>query len=125
MPIYEYLCQRCGRFESALPMEKAGGATTCPTCGQKAERQYIFNTSVGLTTIRPPTPPEPPPTEVAPGLPGPDWSGISNLTLQGGSVGVEVGLGRKVVLDSVRFEDQSVAGIDNAGEVRMNDVDFE
>jgi putative FmdB family regulatory protein len=39
MPIYEYLCPKCGlKFELLRAMSQAGEDAPCPGCGQSAER---------------------------------------------------------------------------------------
>lgn len=40
MPIYEYACPACGRFELRRPFDQAGAPATCPTCGAGASRRY-------------------------------------------------------------------------------------
>jgi putative FmdB family regulatory protein len=37
MPTYEYLCERCGRFEEFAPIS-AQKREKCPTCETKVER---------------------------------------------------------------------------------------
>lgn len=44
MPLYEYLCRRCGRrHETARPMEKSGAPHRCPRCGKPAPRVPSLN----------------------------------------------------------------------------------
>lgn len=39
MPIYEYLCSRCGlKFEALKAMSQAREGAVCPGCGGNAER---------------------------------------------------------------------------------------
>lgn len=40
MPIYEYVCPRCDRFEASRPLDAAGEAIDCPVCGSSAARYY-------------------------------------------------------------------------------------
>ena len=50
MPIYEYLCQRDGRFELLLPISEADNPKQmCAKCGAYSERM------ASLTTMRPDT----------------------------------------------------------------------
>ncbi len=40
MPIYEFVCSRCGeRFELLLPMSKAQEKASCPKCGGEGTRR--------------------------------------------------------------------------------------
>jgi len=46
MPIYEYLCERCGEKAEKIqsqPLEQM----TCPACGQKAKRVVSITSSTG------------------------------------------------------------------------------
>ncbi len=39
MPIYEYVCDPCGReFELMRPMSQSGDGAPCPTCGTSSPR---------------------------------------------------------------------------------------
>ncbi|MBI4180647.1 MAG: zinc ribbon domain-containing protein [Chloroflexi bacterium] len=39
MPIYEYVCPKCGfKFEQLRPLSLASDTSTCPRCQQSAER---------------------------------------------------------------------------------------
>jgi putative FmdB family regulatory protein len=39
MPIYEYVCRKCGsKFELLRPMSQSEETGVCPTCGRPAER---------------------------------------------------------------------------------------
>jgi len=39
MPIYEYLCPKCGlKFEALRAMSQAGEDAPCPGCGKSARR---------------------------------------------------------------------------------------
>jgi putative FmdB family regulatory protein len=40
MPMYEYACPCCGRFEKRLAMGSAPCTHACPTCGGTAKRVY-------------------------------------------------------------------------------------
>jgi putative FmdB family regulatory protein len=45
MPIYEYDCSKCGRFE-AMQSIKAEPLTACPTCGSPVKRLISFNPNI-------------------------------------------------------------------------------
>ena len=54
MPIYEYLCSRCGaQFESIRPVSRADDAIECKLCGAPASRQ-ISNFSFKSDTFTSP-----------------------------------------------------------------------
>ena len=39
MPIYEYVCRKCGsKFEQLRPMSQSEEEAACPKCGQPSER---------------------------------------------------------------------------------------
>lgn len=38
MPVYEYLCDRCGGFQSSQPIARAAVPQPCPDCGEPAPR---------------------------------------------------------------------------------------
>jgi putative FmdB family regulatory protein len=38
MPLYEFECRACGRFEAARPMDRASSPLRCPTCRRTAPR---------------------------------------------------------------------------------------
>lgn len=38
MPIYEYLCDKCGGFQSSQPVASAAAPQPCPDCGEPAPR---------------------------------------------------------------------------------------
>ena len=40
MATYVYRCPDCGPWEVRLPIGSADAASTCPTCGSTAPRQY-------------------------------------------------------------------------------------
>jgi putative FmdB family regulatory protein len=40
MPIYEYACAACGRFELRRSVAQAGRPAACPHCGASAPRRY-------------------------------------------------------------------------------------
>ncbi len=40
MPIYEFLCDTCGSFESWRSFDEAGNPMLCPTCESVAKRIY-------------------------------------------------------------------------------------
>ena len=40
MPVYDYGCDACGRFERAGPMASASADVTCPDCGREAARVF-------------------------------------------------------------------------------------
>jgi putative FmdB family regulatory protein len=40
MPIYEFLCERCGPFDLWRSFDEAGAAQTCPVCRSVAKRVY-------------------------------------------------------------------------------------
>lgn len=42
MPVYEYLCEGCGRdFALMRPMAQSGQAHACPGCGGEAQRALL------------------------------------------------------------------------------------
>jgi putative FmdB family regulatory protein len=41
MPIYDYLCVRCGPFTDMRPMADCDRPNGCPKCGRKAPRAYL------------------------------------------------------------------------------------
>lgn len=45
MPIYEYKCSNCGRFELEQSI-KDKPLTTCPSCGGEAQRLISKNVSI-------------------------------------------------------------------------------
>ncbi len=45
MPIYEYKCSHCGRFELEQSI-KDKPLTTCPTCGSGAQRLISKNVNI-------------------------------------------------------------------------------
>ncbi len=47
MPIYEFVCDRCGRFELRRSVTSAGAPARCPSCEAEAHRLY---SAPGLTT---------------------------------------------------------------------------
>ena len=40
MPVYEFTCESCGSFDLVRPMDEAGAAAACPTCGVAARRVF-------------------------------------------------------------------------------------
>ncbi len=40
MPIYEFDCGTCGRFDAWRAMAEAGAPMVCPACGGEAERRF-------------------------------------------------------------------------------------
>ncbi len=50
MPIYEYLCQKCGKiFEKIQKLDEGGNSLTCPYCGEKKPEKILssFSSSKG------------------------------------------------------------------------------
>jgi putative FmdB family regulatory protein len=41
MPIYDYLCERCGSFTDMRPMVECEQPSQCPRCGRKARRAFL------------------------------------------------------------------------------------
>ena len=41
MPVYDYLCDRCGPFTETKPMAEADLRQKCPTCRRKAPRAFL------------------------------------------------------------------------------------
>jgi putative FmdB family regulatory protein len=41
MPVYDYLCNRCGPFTEMKPMAEADLPHKCPTCRKKAPRAFL------------------------------------------------------------------------------------
>jgi putative FmdB family regulatory protein len=41
MPVYDYLCDRCGPFTETRPMAEAGRRQKCPICRRKAPRAFL------------------------------------------------------------------------------------
>src|SRR5579864_8884775 len=42
MPVYDYLCVRCGPFTDMRPMAKCELPHKCPECGKKAPRAFLI-----------------------------------------------------------------------------------
>jgi putative FmdB family regulatory protein len=40
VPVYEFLCERCGPFERRRALGEAGDPMPCPACGIEAKRVY-------------------------------------------------------------------------------------
>jgi putative FmdB family regulatory protein len=45
MPIYEYRCEKCGKFEKLQKITEAS-LTECPTCGSQVQR--VISKNVGI-----------------------------------------------------------------------------
>ncbi len=41
MPVYDYLCDRCGPFTDMRPMSESALLHECPECGKGAPRAYL------------------------------------------------------------------------------------
>lgn len=41
MPVYEYLCDRCGPFEELVPLARFSDPADCPGCGTAAPRTIL------------------------------------------------------------------------------------
>jgi putative FmdB family regulatory protein len=41
MPVYDYLCDRCGPFTETKPMAESDLRQKCPTCRRKAPRAFL------------------------------------------------------------------------------------
>jgi putative FmdB family regulatory protein len=41
MPVYDYLCQRCGPFTEMRPMADSDVPQACPECGADAPRAFL------------------------------------------------------------------------------------
>ena len=41
MPVYDYLCGRCGAFTAMRPMAECDQPNACPGCGRAAERAFL------------------------------------------------------------------------------------
>jgi putative FmdB family regulatory protein len=41
MPVYDYLCARCGPFTDMRPMADCDLSHECPSCGQHAPRAFL------------------------------------------------------------------------------------
>jgi len=41
MPVYDYLCDRCGPFTDMRPMADSGLPHECPECGKDSPRAYL------------------------------------------------------------------------------------
>jgi len=41
MPVYDYLCERCGPFTEMRPMAVSGAPQACPECGEDAPRAFL------------------------------------------------------------------------------------
>jgi putative FmdB family regulatory protein len=56
MPLYEFECSRCGRFDVWLQISQTGQDIACPTCRQVARRVYtppvLLRSSPELRTAR-------------------------------------------------------------------------
>src|SRR5580704_1521945 len=49
MPVYDYLCDRCGPFTEMKPMAEADLPHKCPTCRKKAPRAFL--TAAAATVV--------------------------------------------------------------------------
>lgn len=45
MPIYEYKCEKCGKFEKMQKVSEAS-LTECPTCGSSVQRMISKNVGI-------------------------------------------------------------------------------
>lgn len=52
MPLYEYLCERCGGFAETRPLAEFAAPQPCPGCGAPAERALTLP-SLGAGTSEP------------------------------------------------------------------------
>jgi putative FmdB family regulatory protein len=41
MPVYDYLCERCGPFSEMRPMAECEQPSGCPRCGRAALRAFL------------------------------------------------------------------------------------
>jgi putative FmdB family regulatory protein len=41
MPVYDYLCTRCGAFTDTRPMADCDLPNACPKCGKQAPRAFL------------------------------------------------------------------------------------
>jgi putative FmdB family regulatory protein len=41
MPVYDYLCERCGPFSDMRPMADCDRPNACPRCGRDAPRAFL------------------------------------------------------------------------------------
>ncbi len=41
MPVYDYLCAKCGPFTDMRPMVESSLPLGCPGCGKKAPRAFL------------------------------------------------------------------------------------
>jgi putative FmdB family regulatory protein len=41
MPVYDYLCERCGPFSDMRPMADCDRPNACPRCGRAAPRAFL------------------------------------------------------------------------------------
>ena len=41
MPVYDYLCERCGPFTDMRPMAECDAPNDCPRCGRAAPRAFL------------------------------------------------------------------------------------
>jgi putative FmdB family regulatory protein len=41
MPVYDYLCAKCGPFTETRPMAESDRPLACPECGKKAPRAFL------------------------------------------------------------------------------------
>ena len=41
MPVYDYLCERCGPFTEMRPMAECDVPQRCPRCGRAAPRAFL------------------------------------------------------------------------------------
>jgi putative FmdB family regulatory protein len=41
MPVYDYLCDRCGPFTDMRPMAECELPRECPSCGENAPRAFL------------------------------------------------------------------------------------
>jgi putative FmdB family regulatory protein len=43
VPLYEFRCPECGRFDVLRDMQDAGDITPCPSCDHPAQRLYTVS----------------------------------------------------------------------------------
>jgi putative FmdB family regulatory protein len=41
MPVYDYLCRRCGPFTEMRPMAECDAPNDCPRCGSETQRAFL------------------------------------------------------------------------------------
>ncbi len=112
MPLYEYLCVSCGLFEVHRPVVAAGKSARCPACNARADRQYIFNTSVTIQSEIQRAPAGPASPDSYPLMSGIQGAAtLTNVGISGFGTGYEATEGESTLVDCVVAENRAGVSI--------------